>query len=947
MEIHMKTTLNIDDTVMAQLKKKLPGRGARCPNWSRPRCGCSSDLGRCLTLGNATTGSGTYDLSGTGSLSANFEYIGNSGIGAFTQSGGTHIVANKFSLGEAIDGNGTYDLSGGSLAVDDEYVGKAGTGALTQSGGTNTLTGTLFLGDTSTGSGTFNLSGSGSLSVGTDTIVGNSGLGAFTQSSGTHVVANTLTLGNATTGSGTYDLSGTGSLSANFEYIGNSGIGAFTQSGGTNMVGVLLNLGNQATGSGAYELGNGSLTADSEIIGNSGIGVFTQFGGTHTVTGTSTFVLGNAPAGFGSYDLSDGSLVAVKEIIGNSGNGIFTQSGGTNVVSNTLTLAKNAGSNGTYDLQGGSLYAPTTQVNANGAFTQDGGNFDGTLTNLGDFNYNGGVFAGRLVNFGAFNFSTDFTAGNGMANFVSLTIPVGYTFTMNGLGFDNSGILNLHGTLTGSGPLVNNLVMSAEGTIAGTGGFTNNGLVTQSGGPLSLFNTGTNTNYGQIAMAASQSLILGPGVTLDNQGQLILQNLSLITGTGTLNNSTGVIQFQSAGSQGTINSPFANGGELQLTGGSLTVTQNFSNSGLISLNTSDAVLQGAGLLTNTGTIQGQGTIRNNLSNSGDLTPAGGNMTLTGTSITNNTGAQITVPTGLTLFATNGVDSNAGTILYNGTFNNNNQPLSNTGFISGSGTWASGTLTNAGTFQMLGGTTLWTNDVNNQPGGSFQITNTTVNFIGSFNNSGTVKTTSAAVTFTGGFINNGAYISDPSVQTFSDLTIGSAGYLTGGAGDVFQISNNFVNQSTQNTLWNTVAATLQFTTGTDITPTSHDFYIPGTDYGATTAGYPNNFSWGTLNIAGQTVHLMDGSGSDGGALYVETISGVILSGLTATNIVGAPVALNIYYDPTQIGNEYLMGLTYAFASGSGHLIPTPIPASVLLLGSGLLGLGLLGRRRKRS
>jgi hypothetical protein len=39
----MKTTLNIDDTVMAKLKRKAARQGRTCPNWSRLRCAyCSA-----------------------------------------------------------------------------------------------------------------------------------------------------------------------------------------------------------------------------------------------------------------------------------------------------------------------------------------------------------------------------------------------------------------------------------------------------------------------------------------------------------------------------------------------------------------------------------------------------------------------------------------------------------------------------------------------------------------------------------------------------------------------------------------------------------------------------------------------------------------------------------------------------------------------------------------
>ena len=47
-----------------------------------------------------------------------------------------------------------------------------------------------------------------------------------------------------------------------------------------------------------------------------------------------------------------GGLFATDEIIGDFGTGaVFTQTGGTNTASGALTLAKNSGSRGTYNLQ--------------------------------------------------------------------------------------------------------------------------------------------------------------------------------------------------------------------------------------------------------------------------------------------------------------------------------------------------------------------------------------------------------------------------------------------------------------------------------------------------------------------------------------------------------------------------------------------------------------------
>jgi hypothetical protein len=55
-------------------------------------------------------------------------------------------------------------------------------------------------------------------------------------------------------------------------------------------------------------------------------------------------------------------------------------------------------------------------------------------------------------------------------------------------------------------------------------------------------------------------------------------------------------------------------------------------------------------------------------------------------------------------------------------------------------------------------------------------------------------------------------------------------------------------------------------------------------------------------------------------------------------------LNIYYNASLAGNAYLDGDSYDLTYG-GQLIPTPIPGSGLLLGTGLIGLGLLGWRRR--
>lgn len=328
-----------------------------------------------LYIGHFNGGSGTYNLSGSGSLTAATENVGVDGTGSFFQSGGTHAV-NTLLLGNNIGGSGNYYLIGGNLTAGSEIIGLSGTGFFNQDSGANTVTSSLTLGSGSTGNGSYDLN-SGSLTA-TAVTLGYFGTGTFTQYGGTLAVVG-LSLGDQSSGNGTYRLV-SGNLTASYEYIGLSGTGTFLHIGGTNTVNNSLYLGYDSNGSinGTYSLSGGNLTAGSEYIGHSGSGSFTQSGGTHTVT--NHLYLGHNNGSDGSYHLSGGNLTADTETIGVSGVGIFTQTGGIHTVNNTMTLAANAGGIGIYDLTGGTL-----TVN-NGITNNTGGNFNvgaGTTVTVG------------------------------------------------------------------------------------------------------------------------------------------------------------------------------------------------------------------------------------------------------------------------------------------------------------------------------------------------------------------------------------------------------------------------------------------------------------------------------------------------------------------------------------------------------------------------------------
>lgn len=59
---------------------------------------------------------------------------------------------------------------------------------------------------------------------------------------------------------------------------------------------------------------------------------------------------------------------------------------------------------------------------------------------------------------------------------------------------------------------------------------------------------------------------------------------------------------------------------------------------------------------------------------------------------------------------------------------------------------------------------------------------------------------------------------------------------------------------------------------------------GSSPGRRRLGYVENFAWGFLHIAdGNSLVLVDGNATPGGALYVGEVTGVVLSGSTVTNV----------------------------------------------------------------
>jgi hypothetical protein len=550
-----------------------------------------------LEVGYAAGQTGTYSLSGSGVFAAGYEYVGVYGSGAYLQSGGTNFITNTLYLGTNNGGTGSYNLSGGSLAAVTEYVGGApaggsGIGTFTQSGGTNSVAGIMYMAYGNSASGSYNLSGSGYLSAGTISI---GPLATFTQTGGTvgpgtMQLAGTFNYG-APPGSGAFNgrliNRGTFLYSTSFYAgqgiendvvmivpagfaIGTSGGSSSLDNEGTfNLAGGTL-AGGQSAGSGGPIVNNGLITGYGFLTSGAGItnnleiapigGVLTISAGTGGMINNGTITL--TP----SYQLSlsGGTLTNLGNINLNSstfaGSGLLNNT--TGVVSGPGTIAIPFA-----NLLGGVLSVPA------GATT-----LASPLVNAGQIQVaavSGVLTGGSIANL-------DLIEGFGM-----VTNAINNTGTINSLG----------GPLTLSGPVTNTGTIEAlSGTLTISGSLQNNnagGLLATDAGSKFFFSSGMAVNLGIINLT---------GGIFDNNS-FALSNSARITGYGTFRSggltNYSVITF--SGATSTVNGAVTNasGGSISVSYNPAIFTGNVINNGYVKTTSTTATW--AGGFTNNGT----------------------------------------------------------------------------------------------------------------------------------------------------------------------------------------------------------------------------------------------------------------------------------------------------------------------------------------------------------
>jgi probable HAF family extracellular repeat protein len=764
------------------------------------------------------------------------------------------------------------------------------------------------------------------------------------------------------TGSGTINLTG-GATLAGGDYL--------SVGGGSFITPTLDNINNTIEGGGPvnaeqppsvnYQLINeASGTVNANVSGEPLVlnGQIENFG-LLEASNSGTLQLGAVQNIGGTIEALNGSTVSLGA---NSRiSGTLTTSGTGQIVGTGVSLSNmtNAGqfvASGTTSLTGAIVNSGTISVTGTTSVLALSGST--TLTGHGALNLSGAFIAGSSSGFVMSNSTVD-NVDNTIEGWGSLPNPIpssNYNLTNEAQGVVNANVSG-QTLMLGANSVTNYGLLEAS-----------NGGTLQAGGVQNISGTIDALDQSTVELGSQQqqSMISGT-LTTSGSGQIVnlgQANLSNVTNAGqlvgsdgsttSLNGSianTGTISVNSTGDATTLavsgSTTLTGGGVVNLNGGilgapsyygspntldnvnntiqgwggnGLHLEQNFDVTnevgGTISANVSGKTLEvDAGQAENYGTLKA--------TNDGTLDFSG--------SVQNQ--GTISVDAGSTVIARNSA-YNTGTITLNGgTFNAAGEPMSNQGTIQGNGTLSTVGVYNSGSLTLTTGTSTVSGDVTNNSGATISVTQATATFTGNVTNSGTFTSTGSTITVTGTFTNNGALITDPTTFNLANLNIGTTGYILGGAGDVFNVTGNVTNDST-NPEFNISQASLSFQGAVNHTLTWS---------GASSL----NFSINTLELAA------------GGSLTLNLASGDSLS-VTNLDLLGgasqvADITINgggtIYYDPTAAGNAYLNNQNYSLAGGGfleaegvdSQAVPEPSTWAMLAGGVGVLA--LLQRRRK--
>jgi hypothetical protein len=583
---------------------------------------------------------GNYLLAG-GTLNINNDAnIGNNGgTGTFTQTGGVATIANvnlgttpfggplstgnlllgqtgqpqtpvlnvsgNMILGEGAAAVGNLQVNGSGTQLNigqDLILGDGGAGTATQTAGAVNIGNNLILGSIGGDNGTYNLTG-GTLVVNGYTFVGANGSGTFLNDGATHDTG-FMVLGQNNGSNGAYTVQNGGQLvvSGGFQSfldVGESGTGTFTQTGGSTSIVGALDVGRfaGASGPGTFNVSGGSVnvTADGSnyggfaVVGDAGTGVFNQSGAS-TVTIAGTLTLGREIGGNGTYNLS-GGILNDGVVIGDAGTGVFNNSGGTHNVTGDLVLGNQATGNGTYNLSGSGVLN-ATNANARiivgaagtGTFNQTGGSATAYGLSVGNNSGGSGSYtldSGSLTVTGTTGFGGSIVGASGTGVFTQNGGTHNTTFMVVGNNSGGNGTYNLNG---------GNLTVAGAVTVQAAG---STGAMNVAGGDLSAANV---TNNGTFSYSSGSITLAGGSGTLTNNagGQVNFSG----TGTRILNGNLANAGTVTLSTAAQVNDLANTGGTINLGANNITVTGDYTNSNFGSGNSfnNHAGVTGSGLI---------------------------------------------------------------------------------------------------------------------------------------------------------------------------------------------------------------------------------------------------------------------------------------------------------------------------------------------------------------
>lgn len=264
-----------------------------------------------LYVGNPAGSSGVLAMSNGTALATTF-YVGESGSGTVSQTGGAILVSGSgdpsFCIGRQLNSVGSYVLANGVLGLTGTgnfQVGGTGRGTFTQNGGTVTGNNWMVIGRYAGGNGTATLADGtfNQFNAGTRLIVGETGIGTLTvTNAGFANLVGGLSIGHAG-GTGTVTLASNGLILTPYVYQNGTGNSRsyFNFDGGTlrarNSGATIANfmqgltLANVLAGGAVIDSSNNTVTvAQNLVTGATPDGGLTKRGsGTLILTGTNTW----------------------------------------------------------------------------------------------------------------------------------------------------------------------------------------------------------------------------------------------------------------------------------------------------------------------------------------------------------------------------------------------------------------------------------------------------------------------------------------------------------------------------------------------------------------------------------------------------------------------------------------------------------------------------------